>query len=540
MRTLRGFVRLALGGCVGLLSSAPAPAQLLIAEPAGAAVVRHAELAYAFGADAPVTWLSLRAERGPLALVAALDAGARCDEGLDAWFAALEDAASTRVLPPKGVSSSCGQSLSPLVVAWPRAPGVAPQVVGLQQSEDVRALLEDQGLLPPAELPAADSYVVWSWPELDSEFTTRPLRISGARAPLELLPHASFPVLLSALTRGAMSLEGELGTSELSVSFVVAKQQTHDYHERAAAWLAQHEAPLLELRARGPIFDWSIYDGASVPPLVARYARAAARELPQLDGSACADQLGSLREPRPTPVDLAACGAATDVGLALAAVDSEVATLERLLVSSRRGVSWRAFTPGGESASPVLHAAQLDTSSCVSAAPQPSSPQPSPVAGGSTISPAPSRELEPEPSVVVVESQPIELDCSGSSEPTLYQGDEVDCSSTSSSSASADDDCSGQSYDSSEDDTDCDSDASASSAGDDGCSGDSTGEGDEGYQGYDGETCTGQAAPRQPQAAPRQAQAARPRRLRTSLWSLALAALVLPIRRRKRGLRAAG
>ncbi|HEY6079296.1 MAG TPA: hypothetical protein VIW29_10860, partial [Polyangiaceae bacterium] len=431
MRLQRGLVRLALGGCAGLLASEPAPAQLLIVEPpGGASVVQHVELAYAFGAGGAVTWVSLRAERGPLALVAALDADALCDEGLDAWFGALEEAASTRVASPQGLSSICGQSLSPLLVAWPRAPGVAPQVVGLRQSEDVRALLEDQGLPLPTALPAAESYVVWSWPKLDGAFTTRTLRISSAGAPLELAPHASFPVLLSALTRGPMTFAGELASSELAVRLVVAKQQTHDYHEQAAAWLSEHDAPLLELRARGPLFDWSFYAGVSVPPLVLRYAQAAARELPELDGAACSQQLDALRAPR-SAADLVACGAATDAGLALAAVDSEVATLERLLASSRNGVSWRAFAPGGELASPVLRARELDTSSCVSAPPQPTSVGPSPVSGGVTGSPGASdRDVEPQPTEAVIPpaSRQGQGYCYGSRDPSSPYCDDFSCS----------------------------------------------------------------------------------------------------------------
>jgi hypothetical protein len=536
MRNARGLVRALLGCWVGLLTSGPASAQLLIVEPSNdASTVQYAELAYAFGASGPVTWLSLRADGGPVALVAALEADARGDEGLDAWFGALEQVGSPRVLPPNAETMSCGLPLTPLPVDWPRSPGRAPSTVELRSAADVSALLDAQGFVAPEELPEASRYLVWSWPASSAAFTTRTLRIRGQSEPLELMPHAVFPVLLSALTRGAMTYRGELTSSELPVTVTIGKPISHDYRERALDWLGSHGDALLELRARGPLFDWTIYDEVTVPPLVRAYADAAALELPALDVVACAERLGAWREPPVTASDSPGCDEASDAELALAAVDSDVATLERLIASSRAVVSWRAFAPGGQPRAPLLRAHQLDTSRCVTA-PAPVSAgasQPPGVSGPST--PAVIRdEVEPEREVVVVEHQPVEVDCSGSPDSTHYRDDEIDCSSQPGSGAESDDtDCSSDSSSSQSDDADCSSDSSSSQSDDAGCSSDSSSTSDR-------DSCSGDSTGDETPSEGKDELAMKPRRLKTSLWSVVLAALVLPIRRRKRGLRAAG
>jgi hypothetical protein len=563
MRGMRGFVRIVSGCWASLLVSRLAFAQLWVAEPPDSSPIAHAELAYAFGAGKPVTWLSLRAEHGPVAVVVALEAEAAVEEGLDAWFGALEQAGSPRVLPANHVSAACGRQLTPLFVSWPRAASALPSAVELQTPDDVRALLDSEGLLAPSELPLAARYWVWSWPDGDSAFTTRTLRIQGQEEPLALEPHGSFPILLSALTRGAMTHAAELMNSELAVTYWVAQSQSNDYRQQALGWLGAHDDPLLELRQRGSVLDWSSYEGVPIPPLVESYAQAAGLEEPER---------------------------ATDAELALAAVDSDVATLQRVLVSSRFGASWRAFTAGGEPWAPVVRARRLDTSSCVSSQAAPSPVERAPVSGGKT-SPTPvsrddfesdfeSRPLgHHEPTEIncsgSTEHRQDETDCSGASESSSTQDDEVDCSSEPASTSQSDDadcsggseessetestdcsggseesnqtedtDCSGGSEESSQSDaeaTDCSSDSSSSSdTADDGCSGNSSGEGsdseDDSYSGYEGETCTGQAAPRKAPTAQHRSRLKRPRRLKASFWTVALAALVLPIRRRKRGL----
>jgi hypothetical protein len=174
-----------------------------------------------------------------------------------------------------------------------------------------------------------------------------------------------------------------------------------------------------------------------------------------------------------------------------------------------------------------------------------------------------------EETVLVEEHERVEFDCWGSPrpEPAPYYDDEDDrdttCSGDTSSSSEADTsdtDCSGDTSSSSEADTsdpicagdtsstsesddsepDCSSDSASSSSSDDDTSCDG-GPGDSGEDddSYDGDTCTASAAP---DRAPRKSQAAisrgrrleRPARLKTSLWSLGFAAVVLPIRRRKR------
>ncbi len=521
-----------------------------------------------------MTWVSLRAERGPVALVAALEADARAEEGLDGWFAALEEVGSPRVLPPSGVTTSCGLSLTPLLVAWPRSASRAPSVVELQSASDVSALLEAEGFSAPSQVPEASRYLVWSWPASDAAFTTRTLRIRGQADPLELMSHGMVPVLLSALTRGAMTYRGEL-SSELPVTLTVGKPVSHDYRQRALSWLDSHSDALLELRARGPIFDWTIYDDVTVPPLIGTYADAAALELPKIDAAACREHLDAWRQPPGAPGDTPGCDDAIDAELALAAVDSDVTTLERLIASSRAVVSWRAFEPGGQPRSPLLHAHELDISHCVTAPAPAGAGAQQPSGAARPTAPAVVRdEVEPEREVVVVEHRPAEIDCSGSPDHTHYRDDEVDCSSQpgrtaesddtdcssdSSGSQSSDADCSADSSSSQSDDADCSSDSSGSQGDDADCSSDSSSSQSEeadcssdssqsddadcssdSSSSSDGDSCSGDSAGSETKTEGRDELAARPRRLKTSLWSVALAALVLPIRRRKRRLRAAG
>lgn len=539
MRVLRGFIRFFLGLVGALLSARAAHAQqLLVAAPeAGAPAVEHAELAYAFGDGSPVTWLSLRLERGPAAVVVALSEAGEVSEGLDAWLAALEDTASPFVLPPVGTRQSCGQTLSPVRVAWPRSPGVAALELSLQSSEDVRSVLAERGLRLAAPLPEAARYVVWSWPDALEPLTTRTLRVLGEAEPLSLAPSWGFPVLVSALTRGAWSCAAEHLSGELRVTYRVGEDQSSNYRERLDAWFEARQEPVLELRARGPIFDWAVYDVASVAPLVWSYARRAASERSNVDAEACYEKLATLRESGVLPpAELEACADALDASLGLAAARSDVTTLSRLVMSSGLGVSAQSFSAGGASRTPLLHASQLDDTSC--SEPPSTTPvieTPTPRRDPSAPPPPIERSVDQGQTPVVVESQPVEINCWGSPRPEpdpAYQDDELDCSghTASSSEGSSDEDCS-QGSSTPEDDSDCASDSSSSSDQQgDACSGDSS-SGEE--SGYDGDTCTGNAAPRR-------TQATRPRRLKTSLWSLALAAAMLPIRRRKRGLRAGG
>src|SRR5688500_16299131 len=109
MLGLRGSVRFAPLVLLALTSASRASAQLLVATPPGVTdSVAHAELAYALGEGPPVTWVSLRMQRAPLALVAALTEGAVADTALDAWLSALEATASPRVLLPRG-TTHCGE-----------------------------------------------------------------------------------------------------------------------------------------------------------------------------------------------------------------------------------------------------------------------------------------------------------------------------------------------------------------------------------------------------------------------------------------------
>jgi hypothetical protein len=542
MRISRGSVRFALMSLAGLVSTYAARAQLLVATTPGEPnAIAHAELAYAEGAGAPVTWLSLRIRRGPVALVAALPKDATAEPALDAWFAALEATASPNVLLPHD-ATDCGKAASFAHVVWPRGAGVTAAELNLQAPDDVGAALAAQGLGLPGQLPQAERYLVWSWPASDTEQTTRTLRIEGGAAPLTFSPGSSFPVLVNAVTRGPMTYPAELDTSALTVTFVAGKPAS-DYHDRLLDWLDQRPQPLLEMRARGPLFDWGIYaDSFSLSPLVRSYAVRAAGELSGIDIDSCSEQLRALRNPDAPAAS--ACGEARDASLALAAAGHELATLQRFAVSATAGVVPSGARDGGEPLLPMLRAQRLNDSACPPAALPPIMAVQPPVDNGSAPSGS-TTTVVVEQTVVVSDSRPSDVSCGGSTQPEpSYSSDRsgsTSCSSDTSSTSSSDSSsttCSGNSSSSSDSSNGCSSDSSSGSSSDSsgsGCNG-----GSDKSSGYNGDTCSGSAAP--DAGHPEKAQASLtsggrvrgPQRLRTSLWSMALAAVMLPIRRRKR------
>jgi hypothetical protein len=553
MRTWRSFARLALFASVSLTGAAPAQAQLLVAATAGdPPAVEHAELAYALGDSQSVTWLSLRVERGPVAVVAALPDGATVGQALDGWLTALETTASPSVRIPQG-APPCGRTAL-LRTEWPRTKAAPALELTLESSDDVVGMLEGAGLTLESELPEASSYAVWSWPALDADQTTRTLRVAAA-SPLSLLPGYDFPVSLTLITTGPVRFASEADKQELDVTFRGGFDPSSDYLERLVDFVRVGSAPLLETRSRGMLFDWSIYgDVLSVAPLARTYPHEASSELAELDVDACTEQLQALGSAGAAPAT--DCGEAIDLGLALAAVDPDLATLQRLALSSRQGISPTELDGGGEPSSPLLTASHFDASECEPPEQPPLVRDPPKMVGSGSRPPATS-EPEVVHETVVVEHEPVEVSCGGSPDPEpvddydYYDRDEScyydttsdydstddpDCSSdTSSSSDTSEADCSSDTSSSSDssDEADCSSDTgSSSTSSDDGCSGDSsTSE----TGGYDGDTCTGQAAPRAEPAAERALLGPqRPKRLKTSLWSVAFAAMVLPIRRLKR------
>ena len=542
MRSWRGSVRFVLATLVGLSGAGSARAQLQVATtPGQPSAIAYAELAYATGAGTPVTWLSLRVQRGPVAIVAALPPDAAADMGLDAWFSALELTASPNIIPPIG-ATNCGQTGSFAHVAWPRSGGALPTELSVQAPEDATAALEALGLSLAVELPRAERYLIWSWPEADNEQTTRTLRIVGGATPLALLPGVSFPLLVSSVTRGGFALPAEVFSRDLSLTFVAGQRPESDYMKRVREWLGSRTEPLLETRARGPLFDWSIYDDTvSLGSLVSTYASRAAKEARDLDVDTCADQLRALRDPQaPNAV---ACGDATDASLALAAAGSELVTLQRFVVAGFNGFAPTDTVEGGSPSSPIARAQHVDALLCLRI----DQPLPlTPVGGvprddeGQPMSRGTTTVVVEE--TVVVDDSGTEVSCGGSPRPDPEDsrhgssGNDSCASDTSSSSSGSDDSgCASDSSSSSSDDSGCASDSSSSSdSSDSSCSGSSE------SSGYDGDTCTGAAAPGAERTQKTSAglssrpSAHRPWRLKTSLWSMAFVALVLPIRRRKR------
>lgn len=507
---------------MGLFSGSSQAQLLVVTSDAEPRAIAHAELAYADGDGPAVTWLALRHSRGPLTVVAALPKRAQAEPALDAWFAALEACSSPGVLPPQN-TPACSATASYVSVAWARTRGAPAQELELETADDVAAALDEQGLSIPSELPEADHYAVWSWAAPDSDETTRTLRILGAERPLSLLPSVAFPLLVTGITRGPKQMSSELGNIELGVELAGTDS---DYHERVDDWLRVHDEPLLETRSRAVLFDWSILgNSVSLPPLADGYARAAARELPELDAEECAAQLRKLR--RPNSESGTSCGAALDLSLALAAAGAEQASLQRWITSGDRGFRPAELLDGGEPRPPILRARSFDDAGCVTEPPPPVVIEPPPTSGAPSGRGSTTTVVE---QTTVVEAAPAsDVSCGSSPRPDPYYDDRdtVTCGSDTSSDAGRDDDCSADSSSSSAD-SGCGSDTSSSSA-DSGCDG-----GSEDHS-YDGDTCTGSAAPRAEDRQKTQAGlTTRPRRLKTSLWTLAFAAVALPIRRRKR------
>ncbi len=574
MRNSRRFFP-ALVASLALLGAESAQAQLFVAEPASEPsaieppAIEHAELAYAMGAGPPVTWLSLRATRGPVAIVAALPAGASARAGLDAWLSALEVSGSVSVLPPSG-AERCLEGARLARVTWPRERATAPSELALEAPDDVTTALAELGLATPAPLPEAASYVVWQFVEPDGAQTTRTLRVEGAA--LTFFAGGRFPVLVSALTRGAHAYPGEAAASELDLTFTPGKRPSSDYREQLWRSLARGGGPLLEMRARGPLFDWSIYeDTLTSAPLVQSYAERAMNELGAGDAKACAKQLAAFRDQeRP---DSSACGEALDAALAFTATGPELATLARFAMTSEGGVDPSVFVGGGELAAPLVRAHWLAEAPCAMA------PLPPIVLDPPSSGPPPRPTLVPVTEAeVIVEHDHIDAEVSCWGEPGASDGyysdtgDDVDCSSDTSSSAETDDSCASDTSSTAETDDSCASDTSSTSGDsaeidcssdtsstaetddscasdtsstsdhtDSGCSSDTSTSSDD--TGYDGDTCTGTAAPKAERPGQQRAHlGAEPRgkrkrgkRVKTSLWSIGFAAFALPIRRRKRG-----
>ncbi|MDF3064775.1 MAG: hypothetical protein K0R38_376 [Polyangiaceae bacterium] len=446
------------------------------------------------------------------------------------------------MLLPRG-ATDCGKIPSFVPVRWPRSPGVAAEELTLSAAEDVATALEEHGLGDALPLPNAPRYVVWAWPATEDEVTTRTLRISGVSAALSFAPAVSWPVLVNSLSQGPRSWPGEVTNDELGVTFVAGKPAT-DYVAKLAEWVRNGGAPLVEARAGSSIFGWSIVaDTVSLPPLVRSYARVATEEREDVDADRCTMALQALEDGGAS--DGTACGGATDASLALAATGLGP-VLQRFVLSGSEPAGADALREGGEPRLAALRAKSVDDRACPEVVVTPPIVLP-PGGGGNTGGRGGSDPVVVEEPVVVQEPYASE-GCSCSPRRDPYYEDRsttVTCFGDTSTSA-GDDSCASDTSSSSSDDS-CASDTSSSSrSSDDGCASDTnSSSSDDSCSGssdssYDGDTCTGRAAP-EADAEPNATQASltsarkgRPQRLRLSLWSLALAAVLLPIRRRKR------
>jgi hypothetical protein len=302
----------------------------------------------------------------------------------------------------------------------------------LEQSEDVSAALDQLGLALQTPLPKAERYLLWSWPKGDRDRSTRTLRIEGGDDVLPLLPAPGVPIVLSAVTAGPASFADERVDAELAVTFEAGTPATTDYRQRLDAWFDRHREPLIELRSKTALWNWSVYGaGVSIPPLTFAYAAAAAREQQGIDAEACGRQLRSLDRPDAAPPS--ACGPARDVELALSAAGTESATLERFVIAGRVGVTPALLAPGGDVRAPILRAKSASGASCTSAD-APVNAGPVPV----VTEPSTGRSEEAVVERAPVTAPPVEASCSSS---TQSESDESDsCSSDSSGSQSSESD----------------------------------------------------------------------------------------------------
>lgn len=217
-------------------------------------------------------------------------------------------------------------------------------------------------------------------------------------------------------------------------------------------------------------------------------------------------------DPALAPPSLAATSLAGDVKLALSGQDPAQTWVTRSVTRTSAGASRELVFEHATAAERALVPVLVDSSGC----------------RVPSFAPAPAPYLPPRESPAPVDDYGYSPD-HGSA---VYVTTDASCSGNSRSSD--DDSCSGDSASSGDDS--CSGDSSASSD-DDSCSGDSGSSEDESCSGSsastddEDEACVNASA-----RAPARGSSGRPRRTRVSVWTLALAATWLPIRRRRRPL----
>lgn len=499
---------------------------------AGSTTSIEQRVAVASGPDRTTLWTSLHleADAGPIALIIPVPPGASLDTSSDAWFEALEVATAPRVLPPKGVRSTCPDSLSPgqlfhvagTVDHTSSLPPKEVQVLADGSAVSAWAGSNGLGLSKPMKVAlssmAGVRFLAVRFEATGQSATTRTIRVvmPGAEATLPLaLTRASDNKDLLVTTwligPGAGGLVGATAVDvpEGKIAWDASKGESSYVAARAEALSAAGPSgAALECAGHDPLsHNLSIADGkasitgvitslferasaygdgaaetdaciaqaaaalASVTPVAASCPRA---DLGVVDGAdTCAEMPGGYTDPAALR-----CGdGADDMAVALSGLVPAETWLTRqsmLIASGTGGTTWSLSFAPGAALSPVMTATSVDLSGCFE---QPDSSSSSSSGSGSGASsggitsggsnnPSGGSPTGGPPDVYV--SPDVGCDCSGTADTVDYWTETV-----------PEDDS--ETYDSTED---CSSDTTSS--GDD-CSGDTS----DSY-GSSGDDCSGE------------------------------------------------
>jgi len=536
-------------------------------------------------------WASLRVERfpGAMAWLLPVRRGARVDEVTDAWFEALELASAPRIVPPV-----CDASASKLRTRVEGPTTLTPSVRAL----DV-ALLDDPAALRAFaaswgfELPAAVDNRFRTLSErgfrlialvyggaADREFT-RTVRITDdafPAVPLFMTLGIDEPIDITAFLMGADRYRVGKG-SEIELDpdrILFLRDGSTNYATMLGERLAdaRGESWVLETAGHRLLFEgmWGPSGTDPSPPLVTTYlARAAAygdtdgypscvtaiQRLAAMTGRvgrACA--AGSLATVQGSggecsestaPDEIAAgvlrCGpAAADLALALSGLELSTTWLTRvrgIVPAHEFGDDLAATTDPGPPKSPFLLATHSEIGCSSTSSPDGGSSGPTPVPPGLAPPVAPPNPtVVPDPTGMIVDpgepaTEGLSLSCSCSPAAPESAESNDSCDRSDSSSSGSDEGCDGAPEDDSNTDEEgCDSsDSGSSSDADDGCDGDS-GSSDDGCDTSSGSSSSSESKCNVPRRSRRG-------RSRTSLVTLAFAAILLPLRRLGRRRRAA-
>jgi len=501
-------------------------------------------------------WLSVRL-RGHtrLALVTSESAGESA-VAADAWLRALDFSTRMRVAPPPGSVVNCG-SLTQFELAdsgLPEAQRILPSEILSESSElELRRRLADAGLVvdvsqisqfasraqPPFRLALFDV------PALGGSTDALRLNDRGYSEELPSLELSGGNTLpLSAILLAKSGVQPVLRESADASQFPVVYRSVDascDYLSARRDWLAQNpEHWLKEVQDGSSLFSGTIFPtGDRVASVVSRYLSG----LPNATSGGCEAKILAARERSSTNAADFMCDGADDLSRTLNEVGFAELRLNRFYGTlGADGERFRIASEGSEG--PLLFATDVDQGGC-------SQPIVPPVSVGNPSAAPPTTKT---PAIPVVVSTPDDPYYTPTPTPTTTTGTYTEVSCTGSASeSSSNDSCSGDSRTSDSSGDSCSGDSSSEESSSDSCTGDSSSDesssdscsGSSSDSEYDGDTCTGNSAESHPLRAKSTASSARsaerfspgsgprprPRRVRLSLLTWLIAALVLPLRR---------